>query len=630
MIYFGTLGIHDFGVISAAEVPLHDRGLVLIQGANDDSAAADSNGSGKTTVLRALAWALFGKTLEGMAPEGIVRRGATTALVKLDFIVDGEAYTVLRKRTVKTGSLNLLKGDEDISGRTQKDTQEAIENLLGMDLATFRNTVLFGQNDLGRFADPTTTDTERKTILRRVLRLDRLDDALERAKEDRKERERKELRARTLEATALNKIDALDLERAKEDWRLAADDMATHLAELDDEVVAWRSDLAALKKKAARRDKIVSLLPRIDDKIEAFADARDRHNELLQQSDELDALVRAAHTEAATRTSEVALCDSQLADLADGVCPVCETPMDGDYPMAKRARIEEEKAAHREAWTWAQERARELTETKNALKAAIAVSEGKLADGAEWTAKKRELSHELRGYSGVETETERITRYIDGLDRRKQEHRDRVSTLEARYNELLDRRAALEEERAAAERDVERAIEAKRQTEFWLAGFGNRGLTSFVIDSVVPTLEARANEYLTILADGDISVSIDTETTLKGGGVRDVLNIVPTVEGHSGVWASGGQQRKIELAIDLALMDLVSDREAAAMDLLCLDEVFAGLDAEGCARVITLLRHLRSRRSTIVVIAHEPAMKEHFERVLRVHKRAGAAVIESA
>ena len=44
-----------------------------------------------------------------------------------------------------------------------------------MDFHTWRNTVLYGQGDLVRFADPNTKDSERKDVLKRVLRLEVLD-----------------------------------------------------------------------------------------------------------------------------------------------------------------------------------------------------------------------------------------------------------------------------------------------------------------------------------------------------------------------------------------------------------------------------------------------------------------------
>jgi DNA repair exonuclease SbcCD ATPase subunit len=149
------------------------------------------------------------------------------------------------------------------------------------------------------------------------------------------------------------------------------------------------------------------------------------------------------------------------------------------------------------------------------------------------------------------------------------------------------------------------------------------------MDSVVPVVAARANKYLEILADGDLRIKLDTLTTLKGGGVREKLSFTTTVEGQQDVPMSGGQLKKVTLATDLALMDLLAKREGAAVDLLLLDEVLDGLDAAGRSRIMDLLSHLRSQRSTIIVISHDPEIVEKFGKTITVIKKNGIARLAS-
>jgi DNA repair exonuclease SbcCD ATPase subunit len=168
--------------------------------------------------------------------------------------------------------------------------------------------------------------------------------------------------------------------------------------------------------------------------------------------------------------------------------------------------------------------------------------------------------------------------------------------------------------------------------EFWVRGFSPTGLPSFLLDSVMPYLTERANHYLDALADGDIQMGFSTQRELKSakGEFRDEIDISWIIEGKEGYPPSGGQFKKMEIATDLALMDLAATREGGHLDLLCLDECLDGLDGEGRTRIIQLLQGLRKSRSTIYVISHDPGVAEAFERAAVVVKQDGVARLEAA
>jgi DNA repair exonuclease SbcCD ATPase subunit len=133
------------------------------------------------------------------------------------------------------------------------------------------------------------------------------------------------------------------------------------------------------------------------------------------------------------------------------------------------------------------------------------------------------------------------------------------------------------------------------------------------------------------LADGDITVAFSTQRELKSskGEVRDEIEIAWTIEGVEGSTPSGGQGKKIEISVGLALMDLVAAREGTNVDLIALDEVLDGLDREGRARVLQLLQDLRARRSSIFVVSHETDVSEVFEKTITVVKEDGIARLEA-
>lgn len=198
--------------------------------------------------------------------------------------------------------------------------------------------------------------------------------------------------------------------------------------------------------------------------------------------------------------------------------------------------------------------------------------------------------------------------------------RRRANQLEQKLKGMADRRALLEARGVEITTTSDQLNEDKAHVDFWVKGFSNAGLSSYMMDSVMPALAERANHYLAILADGDIVVSFDTQSKLKSGDMREKLSISWIIEGEPDTTPSGGQRKKISIAVDLALMDLVATRERAAVDLLLMDEMLDGLDATGRNRVMSLLSELRQKRSTIVVISHDSSIAELFEQTLTVRK----------
>jgi hypothetical protein len=87
---------------------------------------------------------------------------------------------------------------------------------------------------------------------------------------------------------------------------------------------------------------------------------------------------------------------------------------------------------------------------------------------------------------------------------------------------------------------------------------------------------------------------------------------------------SGGERRRVALALALAHADLASSRGGVFCDLLVLDEVLQHLDAEGIARVAAALRGLP--RGTVLLTSQADSATAHlFDTVDRVWKRGGSS-----
>lgn len=153
------------------------------------AALVGDNGAGKSSLLDALTWALYGQGTKGGARDldNYVTRGEAEARVDLEFRLQGQMYRVVRARNAAKGKsvLELFVLDDGwraLSGKTITETQATIEQTLRMDYRTFTSSalVLQGQSDSFTAA---MTDAERKDALGRILGLDIWDKLQERARE---------------------------------------------------------------------------------------------------------------------------------------------------------------------------------------------------------------------------------------------------------------------------------------------------------------------------------------------------------------------------------------------------------------------------------------------------------------
>ena len=117
------------------------------------------NGVGKSTIIEAIAWVLYGNqpTIVRTQKEHLKRFGATPAEiceVKLGFELDGDKYIVLRKMAGKNYSTT---AEVMVNGTSVATTTKAVTNLiearLGMDYQAFYTSVFAKQKELNALSD---------------------------------------------------------------------------------------------------------------------------------------------------------------------------------------------------------------------------------------------------------------------------------------------------------------------------------------------------------------------------------------------------------------------------------------------------------------------------------------------
>ena len=136
------------------------------------------NGYGKTALLDAITWAIWGKA-RAKTQDELVNVARNTMFVELDFFAGESRYRVTRTYTKGRGAssgkselnLSIIIGNTvtSLMANTIRETEEKIVNLLNMDYETFINTSYLKQGDSNRFTSSRPTD--RKKILADLLDL---------------------------------------------------------------------------------------------------------------------------------------------------------------------------------------------------------------------------------------------------------------------------------------------------------------------------------------------------------------------------------------------------------------------------------------------------------------------------
>ena len=116
------------------------------------------NGSGKSSLLEAITYALFGITRAKKDDE--ICRNNEDCEVKIKFEIDNKAFTIKRIRKFeKSGKLQLFdSNDENITGTTTDETQKKIEGILNANYDTFVNSAFILQNKFDEFIKKTSSE----------------------------------------------------------------------------------------------------------------------------------------------------------------------------------------------------------------------------------------------------------------------------------------------------------------------------------------------------------------------------------------------------------------------------------------------------------------------------------------
>lgn len=629
----GEVTYEEFGPFETATLDFSSPGVTVVEGRIEKVRGCDSNGSGKSFTIDGVAWVLYDRCIrEKYKGDDVIRNGSTKGCRVTVNIIDGPEPIVIRRHRKWMGLLEDGKtkagdrvqvwvgGKETTRGNNPMTEAYIANELLGMDFTTFVNAVAFGsREDVKGFF--TATDADRKAVLENILGLTLYASA--------------EALARKRAKTGAMKLGELDLSigtlrKKAEDNREIADrfggsdeirDVEMELSHLKLRYKQVKSvsdkaaeDVTEAKSKASLAQALYDAKQKDYDKAKQARDAKVKalnaeKQKALQEASKLDGVAYATNESA-----------KKLASLGKE-CPTCRQPVS----KAHVAAVDGELKKAFETYSFEADAFRlEADHKQKEIDAVPSIDPldqaAKIAANAAVTQRQSDLNIALARTSEVNKQlTQKTADYT--------QHAEKVAALIAEADASDVKANASQVERDALDLSVARC-------EFWVSGFGNSGLKSFLLEAELPWINNRATARARqLLGEGAIVRLSATKSLKTKDEKREEMTIEGSVPGmtRSYAGASKGQKRRMDLALLLAFRDLSASRSGNVIDQLIVDEIFDGMDRTGTESVADMLAELSAERP-VLLVTHDDRLKSVGERTVIIHHdgnpEGGKATIE--
>jgi DNA repair exonuclease SbcCD ATPase subunit len=407
------------------------------------------------------------------------------------------------------------------------------------------------------------TDGERKRLLEAMLGLDRFDDALDQCRADLK-------KAVSEHHNLENAVELLLLSQAAQHRR--RDEARTHLNELHEpgDVAALQADLLNLER-----------LIRVYDG--DYAGLRKR--------------LREADAAAARADADAEHAKCALDGFKGGKCPTChETlPRLRYKDLQDRARVAEVSAI-------------KVRQTTSQARADVESDARSLEEEQAALARKRhDVAAQVSAARAMETTRKSLQAVLDSADKDLDHIAKQLASGDLSRMEAAKTVGELEA--------VERVL-------------GLKGVRAHVLSRTLGGLQFCANAWLARIAGPDLRLKLQAYSEKKSGGVSDAigLEVEGAGGGHGYRAASGGERRRIDVALLMALAEVAQAAHGQSSGTtLFFDEVFDALDPAGVDAVARALDDLGQTR-TVVVISHSDDLAERLTPALRLRVTPGGVL----
>lgn len=572
-LFFKELALRNFLSFGQNEtvIDLSEPGTISIEGQNLDQGG--SNGSGKTTIINALCYALYNKPFDTISLQRLINSTNATKNtlmeVKLTFERGGDEYVILRTRGEQY-TINISKNGDDITpGKGVTECDALIEDIIGISYELFTKTIIFSGNATAFLQLPIA---QQRAQIEELFNITLLSEKAGKLRELIKQTE-SDLKVQ--EAVVKQQVVAKELHEK-------------HVTDAEKRCQKWETDR---EREIADIEGTLTVIGSTDFELEQLLHAE--KTELTQEGAYLAAKLAPAKKDKQQLERDVEKLMGEHEHLLAAKCPYCTQPF-ADAP-SKLAIVDSSIDAKSKQLIALEATVHELSDQAKAQAARLkqVVSQiqhtnlNELLLARENATVLRSKINELQNASNPHVEAlERLyadpapkvgTDKVDAL-RRRQEHQAFLLKLLVNKDSFLRRR---------------------------------------IINRTIPFLNDRINVYTKQLGlphivrfDADMSCTVS-----EFGRELDFGNL------------SAGEKKRVNTALALAFRDVLHHLHAKT-NLLLIDELDGQLDGSGIDAIIRILKEkARDDDLAIYVISHHPNVTGRLDRTMIIAKEHGFSTI---
>jgi DNA repair exonuclease SbcCD ATPase subunit len=563
-------------------VDFNRQQLTLVLGENLDQGGDDSgsrNGTGKTTIINALSYALYGQALTNIKRNNLINKtNSKGMLVTLHFEKDGQDYRIERGRSPNVLKFFINDHEQELTDESQGDsrkTQEDINNLLGMSHDMFKHIVA-----LNTYTEPflSMRTNDQRAIIEQLLGITILSEKADTLKE-----QIKQTKDAITEETA--KINAIQTANEK------IQDTITNLEKTQR---AWQS-----KKRTDEENlqKAIDELEHLD--IESELEAHEKLSNWTEMNNAILALNKEKSTlESALlrATKSVEKAEKDIANLDDATCYTCGQALHDD----KKAEIESRKTKElNDAMAYQTEVAGKLEDVLNGLKE-IGDINGK--PNTFYDTAKEAYDHR--------NNVDNLKQALISKQQETDPYQSQIEDLTQTALQTIDWTP------------VNELTNYKEHQEFLLKLLTNKD--SFIRKKIIDQNLAYLNNRLTYYLD---KLGLPHQVVFQNDLAVEITQLGQDLDFDN---LSRGERNRLILGMSFAFRD-VWESLYQNINLLFIDELIdSGMDTAGVENSLGVLKKMgRERDKNVFLISHKDELVGRVNHVMKVVKENGFTSYEN-
>lgn len=538
---------------------------------NKTNLIVGTNGAGKSTVLDALCFSLFGRSFRRInKPQLVNSVNEKDCKVEVEFSIGKSDWKVIRG--IKPAIFEIWKNNAILDQSSAAlDQQKWLEqNVLKMNYKSFTQIVILGSSNFVPFMQ--LSAAHRREVIEDLLDI-RIFSSMNTLIKEKIRQSKEEIKILDLKKESFldkvkmqeNFIEELE-NRGKENIQKKLYSIST----LDKEVELFMRESAVLEEGIFEKQKEVEEYVGAGDKLKKFGTLKGKISQKVS-----------------TLTKEHKFFTENT------VCPTCTQEIDDDFRIN---RIND-----------AQNKAKELQSGYKELGEAIKEEEGRERQFNTITKEILKLTNDISqnnikisGYQrqirDLENEVQTITKQLENRNTEHEKLESFKDNLKITYDSLASKKDTI------------------NYYDFSYSLLKDGGVKSKIIKKYLPLINQQVNRYLQMM-DFYINFTLDQEfnETVQS----------PIHEDFSYSSFSEGEKQRIDLALLFTWREVARLKNSVNCNLMILDEIFdSSLDSTGTEEFLKIIRYV-IKDANIFVISHKTGLEDKFESVLRFEKVKG-------